>query len=72
VVQPAVAGTTARRDFFKEHRAMPPQKWKTSLLLVAVVSTLFAFAVAAPQPQVPAWKSLFNGKENWSIPLTWT
>jgi hypothetical protein len=40
---------------------MPTRKTVTMLLLAAV-STLLAFAAAAP-PQSPAWKSLFNGKD---------
>jgi hypothetical protein len=43
------------------NRPMLTRKTVTTLLLVAV-STLFAFAAAAPQ-QTPAWKPLFNGKD---------
>src|SRR5260370_27824382 len=39
---------------------MTPRNWIT-MLAVAAVSTLFAFAAA--QPQTPAWKPLFNGKD---------
>src|SRR5271169_37872 len=39
---------------------MNPRKWAT-MLIVAAISTFFA--IAAAQPQTPAWKQLFDGKD---------
>src|SRR5260370_3351590 len=39
---------------------MTPRKWITML---AVAAVLILSAIAAAQPQTPAWKPLFNGKD---------